>query len=93
MKEDYSTKRNWNSCRIWIREAYGCAREGNCSESQKGLFKKFYHECGDKVAKAEDIEYLRWLHKKTGEEWQRKSESYFEAFRRVIIEMKKTHTK
>ena len=89
LQKDYSTNRNWNDCKSWIREAYGCAREGNCSESQKELFKKYYHQCGDKIAKTEDIEYLRWLHKKTGEQWIREKESYFEAFRRVREEMKK----
>ena len=89
LQKDYSTNRNWNDCKSWIREAYGCAREGNCSESQKELFKKYYHQCGDKIAKAEDIEYLRWLHKKTGESWKRGEEIYFEAFKRVREEMRK----
>jgi len=89
LRKDYSTKRNWASCRTWIREAYQCARAGNCSDKQKELFKKFYHECGDLTAKGEDVAYLRWLHQQAGESWKKGEESYLEAFGRVADELRK----
>jgi hypothetical protein len=85
LKKEYSSdKSNWKTCRSWIREAYGCAKEGNCTSPQKELFKKFYNQCGDQVAKQEDVEYLRWLHQKAGEVWDREKETYLEAFGRIL---------
>jgi hypothetical protein len=42
------------------------------------------------VAKAEDIEYLKWLHQKASENWKQGKESYLTAFKRTIKEIQKT---
>lgn len=90
LKEQYSSNQNWDTCKSWIKEAYGCARAGNCTAEQKNLFKKYYEQCGDLVAKAEDIEYLKWLHQKAGENWKQGKEPYLTAFKRTIKDIQKT---
>ncbi len=88
LKEQYVTNRNWEECQLWIREAYQCSRDGDCSKEQKELFSLYYKQCGDQRVKEENIAYLRWLHKKVGEQWNRKEESYLGAFARVKRELK-----
>ncbi len=88
LKEQYATNRNWEECQLWIREAYQCSRDGDCSKEQKELFSLYYKQCGDQRVKEENIAYLRWLHKKAGEQWKRGEESYLGAFARVKRELK-----
>ena len=88
LKEQYATNRNWEECQLWIREAYQCSRDGDCSKEQKELFSLYYKQCGDQRVKEENIAYLRWLHKKAGEQWNRGEEAYLVAFARVKRELK-----
>jgi hypothetical protein len=87
LKEQYATNRNWEECQLWIREAYQCSRDGDCSREQKELFSLYYKQCGDQRVKEENIAYLRWLHKQAGEQWKRGEESYLGAFSRVKREL------
>ena len=91
----YSTRDNYSVCRQLIRKAAKACMGGNCTAEAREMYSKFYHECGDDVAKEKHIEYQVHVHALARKEWIKgqKKEPYLTVLKGVAKRIKTKATK